>query len=48
MHATDVAELARTTEEYIRDGRFEDARVCLLLPERHAEAEKDLLGRLLG
>ncbi len=34
-------------EEHLREGRFEDARACLLLIEEHASTGKDVLGWLL-
>ena len=47
LHVTDIARLAEMAEGHLREGRFEDARACLLLIEEHASTGKDALGWLL-
>ena len=46
-HVANVAKLAAMAEEHLREGRFEDAEVCLRLIEEHATIGKDALGWLL-
>ena len=45
-HVADVAELAEMAQEHLREGRFEDARACLLLIGEHTSIGKNALGWL--
>ena len=46
-HVADVATLAETAREHLREGRFEEASACLRLVEQHAAIGRDVLGPLL-
>ncbi len=48
LHVTDIARLAEMAKEHLREGRFEDASVCLRLVEQHAALGREGLGPLLN
>lgn len=47
LHVADIAKLAETAEEHLREGRFEDTSACLRLIEQHASISAEGLSGLL-